>query len=302
MTDQPLNQPQDDNASDQEQDFDSAFEEYAKGTQPAEDRDEYHVDRDALPESDAADEDDQDADDGEPDDLAAKLKALEQENERLKHSDASQRGRLGAYQKQINELQRKQQEFDAAKPTNPSGEPQNDNQQKQDMAESMGVDDWKEFAEDFPDMARAFESRLKADQQKQAQLEQQVSELRSAVQPIQQQAHEQQLQSEYARLESRHDDWREVVNAPEFQTWLQSQNPTIQSLSESESADDASALLDFYKGVSGPGNDNSRAQQHDKRKSRLANAQTVSRRGAGQRSGTPEDFDAAFEHYAAKRR
>ena len=169
------------------------------------------------------------------------------------------------------------------------------------MAESMGVDDWAEFKEDFPDMARAFEARLKADQQRQAKLEQEVAELRSTVQPIQEQAHQQQLQSEYARLESRHDDWREVVNAPEFQEWLQSQNPSIQQLAGSDSADDASALLDFYKGATGAGDDNSRASQHDKRQSRLANAQTVSRRGAGQRSGAPDDFDAAFEHYAARK-
>lgn len=305
MTDQPLDKPQDDDAiASGEQDYESAFEEFSKDSTA--DRDEYHVDRDKKPEP----EDEQDdaaaiGDEGdEPpeDDLATRLKALEEENERLKHSDASQRGRLGAYQRQINELQRKAQELESAKPTNSSGESQSDDQQKQDMAESMGVDDWKAFAEDFPDMARAFEARLKADQQRQAQLEQQISELRSAVQPIQQQAHEQQLQSEYARLQDRHNDWREVVNAPEFQTWLQSQNPTIQQLAESESADDASALLDFYKGVNGGGDDNSRAQQHDKRQSRLANAQTVSRRGAAQRSGAPEEFDAAFEHYAAKRR
>lgn len=302
MTDQPLEQPQETDESATEQDFESAFEEYAKGTTPADERDEYHVDRDNPPQ-DSEPEPDNDAEGGEPEeqDVSEKLKALEAENERLRHSDASQRGRLGAYQRQINDLQRKAQELESAKQKNPDGESQSDDQQRQTMAESMGMDDWNEFKEDFPDMARAFEARLKADQQKQAQLEQQVAELRSAVQPIQQQAHEQQLQSEYARLESRHDDWREVVNAPEFKEWLQSQNPSIQQLANSENADDASALLDFFKGANGVGDDRSRAQQHDKRQSRLANAQTVSRRGAGQRTGAPDDFDAAFEHYAARK-
>jgi len=293
--DQPLDKPQDDDAiADDEQGFEDAFAEYAQGSTPAEERDEYHRDPDATP-----DEEGEEDSDGQ-DDIAEKLKALEAENEKLRHSDASQRGRLGAYQRQINELQRKQQELESAKPTNDSGEAQSDDQQRQDMAESMGVDDWAEFKEDFPDMARAFEARLKADQQRQAKLEQEVAELRSTVQPIQEQAHQQQLQSEYARLESRHDDWREVVNAPEFDTWLKTQNPSIQALAESDSADDASALLDFYKGSNGGGDDTSRAKPHDKRQSRLANAQTVSRRGAGQRSGAPDEFDAAFEHYAAK--
>jgi len=295
MTDQPLNKPQDDDAiaSDDEQDFESAFEEYSKASTPADERDEY--DRNAEPDDDAGEDD-------QPGDLSEKLKTLETENERLRHSDASQRGRLGAYQRQINEHQRKAKELESAKPVTQEDKPQDDDQQRQGMADSAGVDDWTEFKEDFPDMARAFESRLKADQAKQAQLQQEVAELRSTVQPMQEQAHQQQLQSEYVRLDGRHTDWREVVNAPEFDTWLKTQNPTIQALAGSESADDASALLDFYKGTSGTGDENSRAPKHDKRQSRLANAQTVSRRGAATRSGAPEEFDAAFEHYAAKKK
>jgi len=307
MTDQPLDKPQETDAvDDNEQDFEAAFEEYAKGSTPADERDEYHADRDTPPAEDGEPQelsDNTDEDQESEADVSERLQQLEAENERLRHSDASQRGRLGAYQRQINELQRKAQELEAAKQKSPDGEAQSDDQQRQDMAESMGMEDWETFKEDFPDMARAFEARLSKDQQRQAQLEQEIADLRSTVQPIQQQAHEQQLQTEYARLESRHTDWREVVNAPEFQEWLQSQNPSIQQLAGSDSADDASALLDFYKGATGAGagDDNSRASQHDKRQSRLANAQTVSRRGAGQRSGAPDDFDAAFEHYAAKK-
>jgi len=302
MTDQPLNKPQeDDTIAGDDDSFESAFEEYSQSATPADDRDEYHTDRDTPPAEGEDQGEDQGEDDEPEEDVSSRLKELEEENQKLKHSDASQRGRLGAYQRQINELQRKAQELESAKSTDANGEAQSDDQQRKDMAESMGLEDWEAFKEDFPDMAKAFEARLKADQQRQAQLEQQVSELRSAVQPMQEQAHQQQLQSEYARLEDRHSDWREVVNAPQFQEWLQSQNPSIQQLAGSDSADDASALLDFYKGANGGGDDSS-AKPHDKRQSRLANAQTVSRRGAGQRTGAPDDFDAAFEHYAAKQR
>ena len=294
MTDQPLNKPQDgDSIASEDQDFESAFEEYSKSSTPADERDEY--DRNAEPDDDAAPDD-------QPDDLSERLKALETENERLRHSDASQRGRIGAYQRQLNEHQRKALEPEAAKPPAQESKAQDDDQQRQGMADSAGVDDWKEFKEDFPDMARAFESRLKADQQTQAQLRQDIAELRSTVQPIQEQAHQQQLQSEYVRLESRHTDWREVVNAPEFDSWLNTQNPSIQALKESDSADDASALLDFYKATNAAGDEDSRAPKHDKRQARLANAQTVSRRGAATRGGAPEEFDAAFEHYAAKKK
>jgi DNA repair exonuclease SbcCD ATPase subunit len=290
------NQPLDKEPQDTQDDFESAFDEYAGKTKAPDERDEYHRDQESGQEPDPEGEEEEAAQ-PEPD-INERLSALEQENQKLKHSEASQRGRLGAYQRQINDLQsqlqQRQQHTQHA-----DGREKSDDERRDEAAQEMGSDDWDAFKEDFPDMARAFEARLKADQQRQAQLEQQLQQLQSAVQPIQQQAHEQQLQSEYARLESRHSDWRDVVNAPEFQSWLQDQNPAIQQLAGSESADDASALLDFYKGNL-PG-DNSRATQHDKRQSRLANAQTVSRRGAAQQRGTPDDFDAAFEHYAAKK-
>lgn len=284
------NQPLDKEPQDTQDEFDSAFDEYADKTPAAEERDEYH--RDEPQDEEPAEEAEQ------APDVSERLSSLEQENQKLKHSEASQRGRLGAYQRQINELQQQLQQRQQ-QTQNSDGREKSTDERRDEAAQEMGSDDWDAFKEDFPDMARAFESRLQADQQRQAQLEQQIAQLQSTVQPIQQQAHEQQVQSEYARLEDRHSDWLDVVNAPDFQTWLENQNPAIKQLAGSDSADDASALLDFYKGMT-PGN-GSRATQHDKRQSRLANAQTVSRRGAAQQRGTPDDFDAAFEHYAAKK-
>ena len=294
------NQPLDKEPQDTQDDFDSAFDEYAGKTKAPDERDEYHRNQEPEQELDPEGEEEEAAQ-PEPD-INERLSALEQENQKLKHSEASQRGRVGAYQRQISELQQQLQQRQQHT-QHADGREKSDDERRDEVAQEMGSDDWKSFEEDFPDMARAikgqFNTLLAQERQEKARMMQEIAEMRSAVQPIQQQAHEQQLQSEYARLESRHSDWRDVVNAPEFQSWLQNQNPAIQQLAGSESADDASALLDFYKGNM-PG-DNSRATQHDKRQSRLANAQTVSRRGAAQQRGTPDDFDAAFEHYAAKK-
>ncbi|MGS2743603.1 hypothetical protein ACU6TU_08400 [Halomonas sp. LS-001] len=286
---QPLDkEPQDTPQADDE--FDSAFDEYAGKSTAPDERDEYY--REEAPEPEPAPEPAP-----EPD-VSERLKTLETENQKLRHSDASQRGRLGAYQRQINELQQQLQQRQQ-QTQHANGQEKTDDERRDEVAQEMGSDDWQAFKDDFPDMARAVEARLDTDRQKQAQLAQQIASLQSAVQPIQQQAHEQAIQSEYARLEDRHSDWRDVIRAPEFKTWLQVQNPAIKALAASDSADDASALIDFYKGMVPTGN-NSRAT-HDKRQDRLASAQTVSRRGAAQQRGTPEDFDAAFDHYAAKR-
>lgn len=284
-------QPLDQEPQDTHDDFDAAFGEYA-GAEPDDDTGS------APAEDDHRDDGAESHDDEQPD-ISERLSQLEQENQRLKHSEASQRGRLGAYQRQINDLTRQaqtrqQQEVQAG------GREQHDDNRREAAAQEMGSEDWQAFKEDFPDMARAVEARLDTDRQQQAELQQQLQQLQSTVQPIQQQAYEQQVQAEYARLEDRHNDWQGVVQSRGFQQWLQQQNPAIQQLADSQSADDASALLDFYKQLSPGGGERNTAPAADKRQSRLASAQTVSRRGAAQRSGTPDDFDAAFAHYAAK--
>ena len=296
------NQPLDDQPQETD-DFDSAFDEFAN-----KDRD----DEPQEPASEPALEDDpEDHGDDEGDDLAAKLarlEALERENQRLKQSEASQRGRVGAYQRQINELQRQMQERQQAaqqaqQPPQRDGQaPEGDDQQRQDMAQSMGLEDWDAFKEDFPDMARAFEARLAADRQERARLEERLAEYEPALQSIQQQAQEQHLQAQEDALAARHPDWREVVAAPQFAEWLNQQPESLQRLTTSDDAAEAAALLDMYRAQTGTlsGTD-SRAATHDRRQQRLANAQGVSRRGAAPRSGAPDDFDAAFDHYAAKK-
>ncbi|TDX29104.1 hypothetical protein DFO67_108148 [Modicisalibacter xianhensis] len=319
---QPLdNQPQDDN-----DDFDSAFDEFAGGSgNDTRDTDRDFTggdDDDSTPhQDDAGNGEDEEAGDesgsgdesGQSnDDIAERLKALEAENQRLKHSEASQRGRLGAYQRQINELQRQSQQSQSGAPTtqqskNPDGQgaKSEDDQQKQDMAESMGLEDWESFKADFPDMARAFEARLNADRQRYAQLEQRLAQYEPAMQSIQQQAQEQHLKIQEDALAARHPDWREVVAAPAFAEWLNQQPESLQRLTESDNAADAAALLDFYRATTGSaGPADSRAVTHDtqdKRRERLAAAQSVGRRGAPRQGAVDDDFDSAFDHYAAKK-
>jgi chromosome segregation ATPase len=297
MEDEPLNEPQSD-------DFESAFAEYAGGEateSPADDAtagEESPEPAETAPESDDHDADEATGDD----DLSARLKALEAENQKLKHSEASQRGRLGAYQRQINQLHSQLQQVQ-----NTSGNTDKSEQQKrQDAADAAGVKDWEALKADFPEVANALDARLEsekrqieADRQRQAQLEQQIAQLQSAVQPIQQQAQDQYFQSQVDALQARHPDWREVVSAPAFAEWLNQQPESLRRLKDSNDAAEAAALMDLYKSQNGQGSADSNSA--DKRQERLAAAQTVSRRGASPRGGAPDDFEAAFDHYAKKR-
>jgi len=281
MIDEPLNdEPQ------SEDDFETAFAEYAS-SEPTE-----------AP-ADLTEPEEAEAPEPEPEqaDVSDRLAALEAENEKLKHSEASQRGRLGAYQRQINQLQSQLTQNTPRKPV------QGEDQQRQQAAEAAGVKDWEALKEDFPEVAKALDARLEvegqrleADRQRQAQLEQQIAQLQSAVQPIQQQAQDQYLSTQVDALSARHPDWREVVSAPAFAEWLNQQPDSLKRLTESNDAAEAAALMDLYKSQNAVADSNL-----DKRQERLAAAQSVPRRGSAPKGGVPEDFEAAFQHYALKR-
>ena len=308
MSDEPLNdEPQSD-------DFETAFAEYAGGKAAEEPADETpteeapgaNADEEAQGHTIGREEDQQEPEpEPEPqDDVAKRLEALEAENQKLKHSEESQRGRLGAYQKQINALQR---ELETRQNTPQEPPVEDDSDRRQEAAEAAGVEDWEALKSDFPEVANALDARLEAeskrieaDRQRQAQLEQRLAELQNAVQPIQQQAHDQYLRGQMDALSARHPDWREVVSAPEFAEWLNQQPASLRKLTESDDAAEAAALMDLYKGQMGraePADGNST----DRRQERLASAQSVPRRGAAPKGGAPDDFEAAFNHYAKKR-
>ncbi|MGQ7248286.1 hypothetical protein ACUN9Y_13245 [Halomonas sp. V046] len=238
--------------------------------------------------------------------------------DRLTQSEASQRGRVGAYQRQINELKRQlaQQQSDGSQQESPSGKlpaqsssekssPEAD--QKQAIAEQNGSEDWKAFEEDFPEMASAINARLAETGRIEERLNQRIAGVEQSVQPIQQQAHDQYLDSQMRALEARHSDWRDVVNAPAFQQWLQQQPIWLQQQMESENADDASALLDFYKGQtagsdSAQGDTAAAEAERAKRQQRLAGAVTPQRRGAAKRDAVPDDWEGQFAHFAKQKR
>jgi len=289
MTDEPL-----DNEPQSEDEYETAFAEYATG----------EVSNDAPEADDAAETPEAEQEPAEQpgeEDLAKRLAAIEAENQKLKHSEASQRGRLGAYQRQINQLQAQLQQTQA-----PAGQSNvSDDQKRQEAAEAAGSEDWESLKQDFPEVAKALEARLsaeaqrlEADRQRQAQLEQRLEQLQTAVEPIQEQAQSQYLKTQVSALEARHPDWQEVVAAPAFTEWLNQQPESLRRLTESNDAAEAAALMDLYKSQAGG---EAAASNPDRRQERLASAQSVPRRGGAPKAGAPEDFEAAFNHYAKKR-
>ncbi|WP_043530467.1 hypothetical protein [Litchfieldella xinjiangensis] len=307
MADKAADQQPLDSQTTDETSFDDAFAEYS--TKERGDRDEYHREEREAEATQTQDAPPQDETDEvvQGEESQASDSDLESRLKQLEHSERSQRGRVGALSRQIQERDRiiaelqNRQAAPQPTPSKKTGESQDVKDQKQAIADEHGVDDWESFRQDFPDIANALDSRFEQMSRMEERINSRLEEVNGVIQPIQQQAHEQHLAGQFAALEARHKDWREVVSAPAFQQWLEQQPEWMQKQVESENADDASALLDIYKGLHATAGE-SRNDTREQRNNRLAQAQTVSRRGAPRPSGAPDDFEGAFNHYATQKR
>lgn len=294
-------------------DFESFFNDYANGKAADEEPEAAAEPEQTAGEENEAQDEQPPAEGGDAQpELTEREQELQTRLDRLQQSEASQRGRVGALQRQINEFRRQQSapqqsgQQPATPPTDTTqGDAEQQGDQKQAIAEEHGSEDWSAFQQDFPDIAKALNARFEQLGRIEERVNQRISSVEQSVQPMQEQAHQQYLADQTRALEARHSDWQQVVNAPAFQEWLQQQPQWMQSQMESDNADDASALLDFYKATSQQAGSDDRATaeqaEREKRTQRLAQSQTPQRRGVGPRQAVPDEFEAAFNYYAKKR-
>ena len=115
------------------------------------------------------------------------------------------------------------------------------------------------------------------------------------------------VNGQYAALEAAHTDWKDVVKSESFVDWLQQQPTAIQQLSNSNDAFEASKLLDYYK-MSQPREDvattSTVTSLQQKRAKQLQDSTGVKSKPGPGATGVipPDDFDTAFEMFAADNR
>jgi hypothetical protein len=128
-----------------------------------------------------------------------------------------------------------------------------------------------------------------------------------ALQPLREAEEERHVTGQYAALEAAHTDWKNVVNSESFVDWLQQQPTAIQQLSNSNDAFEASKLLDYYK-MSQPREDvattSTVTSLQQKRAKQLQDSTGVKSKPGPGATGVipPDDFDTAFEMFAADNR
>ncbi|MCL7941214.1 hypothetical protein M8009_13050 [Halomonas sp. ATCH28] len=233
---------------------------------------------------------------GDGEDPQAELERLRQEAQSWQHRYQSDLGRQNALQRKIQQLEQENQQLQKrGKPRQEPGQGESDNPEGSGMSD----DEWKALKEDFPEIAKGVEQQMGAMQR---QYEERIGQLEQQLSPIQEQAQEQAMRAQEQALEAQHPDWRETINTPDFQSWLNAQPPKVQELTASEEAADAAFLLQSYKLSQGGGTSsqgNSGLQQ--RRQRQLQSARTVPNRGGRQRSAIPDDDeDALFDYFANK--
>lgn len=200
---------------------------------------------------------------------------------RLEQSERSQRGRVGALTTKLNTI--------AAVPK----QPQDDQQQDQGGKTANDLEErLSRAAEDYPDAVGPLKEMVE-------QLGKKLGDLSSKVEPIAERESEEALRSAYDALASKHPDYAEIARDQGFHEWAGSQTPGIQTLVRSLDPEEVSLALTLYKTEAGieqtPAASGGKTETDARRGRQLDATRDVVSRGAPVASGTPNDFEAAFQ-------
>lgn len=230
----------------------------------------------------------------------AAYEAAQEQIRKLEQAERSNRGRLSAFQRQINELRSKAQApAEAAPRAAPNGA--GDKTEAAQPEGFLGSEEWSSFQGEYPEVAGPLAKVIGS---LEARLVRQDKELQAIGGERRQVA----LQEQATLLAEEHPDWQQVAANAEFGDWLHSQPRHIQeaayrNANEIVDAAEAADVVGRFKafrsgqqgnqarqntaGNAGPGN----SRLAGKRQRQLESAAASRTRGPGVTSGIPEDGD-----------
>lgn len=168
----------------------------------------------------------------------AEIDELKQANAHLLHHVKTTEGRVAAMQREAEQARRAQQTVgDTAAPS-----------QGQIAAAAKNPEKWDQLKQDFPEWGDAVEefvnSRLGNTQQQQGLTPETIANFVQA--KVAETRAEMTKLLEEARIEGKYEDWKNIVNTPDFAQWYAVQNPQIRALADSTSSKDAIKMLDMF--------------------------------------------------------
>lgn len=200
---------------------------------------------------------------------------------RLRHSEASQKGRVASLNRKWSEAQEllKQRE---------QGQAAGDNTAAQD-------DKLAQIAEDFPALAESLQALM---EQKDKQWEQKFNRYAEPLQAMEQQRHQQAVYEQGALVAEKHPDWAGIAGSDGFTDWVNG-SPHRTAMFNSDDAASTIELLDLYKAQHGLFNQTQSNQQstalRQRRRSQLSDLASLPNGGSGRMPlGDESDEDAIF--------
>lgn len=205
---------------------------------------------------------------------------------RLRHSEASQRGRVASLNRKWSEAQ----ELLAQR------------EQSQAAGEGTAATDDKlaQIKEDFPALAESLEALM---EQKDRQWEQKFNRYAEPLNAIEQQQKREAMYEQGALVAEKHPDWASVAGSDGFADWV-SDSPHRTAMFNSDDAASTIELLDLYKAQHGLFNQPQSNQQssaiRQRRKSQLSDLASLPNGGSGRMPLIDESDEDAIFAAAAK--
>lgn len=213
-------------------------------------------------------------------------------------------GRASGLQRQLNALK---QQVPADTPSATTGQPKSEGKKPGDAWTALD-DKIKALEEDYPEIAGPIVALLKAQRDE-------FAELRGQVAPVIEADTEQAVAAQAAALEEKHPDWRSYApgqNA-DFDGWVNSQPENVQRLAGSWDAREVAVALSLFKteraeairkgqGEGGKPDPKPNTATDERRARQLDGGKQVGSRTASAATGAPDEFSAAFDHFASRRK
>lgn len=234
-----------------------------------------------------------------PDSVAQRIKELEEERDKYRHSFESDKGRVSALQKTLNALKNDQAR-----------------QGKDAVLGQAGADDmnnrWEQAKSDYPDIMKALEGKINAireDVRKEF-----TNGLHSVAEPLAQLEQDRYRNQQVAALQAAHPDFADISVSDTFNSWLKTKPSAVQDLRNTDTAADAAFLISLYKAEvspkiqpqdNTPPVDNNVAEGDgiaEKRRQQLAIGEAVPSVMRQPRTGQTGsgDFSSDFQYFAKK--
>jgi DNA repair exonuclease SbcCD ATPase subunit len=196
--------------------------------------------------------------------LKQQLEVLRKERDDFEHSFKSQVGRVSALQKKLDS------EVPAAKKLD------------DELASAM---------EDYPEIVKPMIDYF----------ERKYGDIDQRLTPIQQQNDRQDEQryidTQLSIINTSIPDWQTVIAGEDYKNWLGEQPAAIQSMASSYDARDYQYLIGSFQGTKTKSNELAQRRQN-----KLANNVAVQSKGVSKSSAAPDDYNAAWEYYASKKK